>query len=250
MDPHRFDSLTRALTNARSRRGTLLSLLGGALGLLGLAETAAKKGKDVRGEGKNKKKKKKKKKRPSPASLTPVSLPPPPADPGTVPSPPPPPPLPPPVCTPTSCTGKRTCQNGICACPSGTKFCEFEGECEGCCSNAECCNGAVPCPPESQTCVDDGIKAVCGCRPGTEELCGGKCLAPCGQFQLRNPVTCGCCWRNGAGALSACTSPPCCGRCVAGDIPPFYACVGRNTDETCDFGGQCVSGICTDRKCT
>jgi hypothetical protein len=43
VDADRFDALTRALTALRSRRGTLTSLLGGMLGLLGRAETAAKK---------------------------------------------------------------------------------------------------------------------------------------------------------------------------------------------------------------
>ncbi len=43
MDGTRFDSLTRALTEARSRRAALAPLLGGTLGLLGLAETTAKK---------------------------------------------------------------------------------------------------------------------------------------------------------------------------------------------------------------
>src|SRR5215212_1499153 len=43
MDGSRFDSLARALHEVRSRRGTFASLLGGTVGLLGLAETTAKK---------------------------------------------------------------------------------------------------------------------------------------------------------------------------------------------------------------
>src|SRR5215213_1050363 len=43
MDADRFDALSRSLTTARSRRGALASLLGGTLGLVGLAETEAKK---------------------------------------------------------------------------------------------------------------------------------------------------------------------------------------------------------------
>src|SRR5918993_4940418 len=39
----RFDRLTRSLTDARSRRGALGVLLGGTLGLLGLADTPARK---------------------------------------------------------------------------------------------------------------------------------------------------------------------------------------------------------------
>jgi len=53
MDSDRFDSLTRNLTTAGSRRVALGSLLAGSLALLGLGGTDAKKGK-----GKKKKKKK------------------------------------------------------------------------------------------------------------------------------------------------------------------------------------------------
>jgi hypothetical protein len=43
MDGPRFDRFTRTFTNARSRRETLASLLGGTLGLVGLTQTEAKK---------------------------------------------------------------------------------------------------------------------------------------------------------------------------------------------------------------
>jgi hypothetical protein len=43
MDADRFDTLSRSLTDLRSRRTALASLLGGALGLVGLAEADAKK---------------------------------------------------------------------------------------------------------------------------------------------------------------------------------------------------------------
>jgi hypothetical protein len=43
MHDARFDALTRAVTSAHSRRGALSTLLGGTLGLLGLAETTARK---------------------------------------------------------------------------------------------------------------------------------------------------------------------------------------------------------------
>jgi hypothetical protein len=43
MDAMQFDTLTRALHDARSRRGALAALVGGTLGVLGLAETTAKK---------------------------------------------------------------------------------------------------------------------------------------------------------------------------------------------------------------
>ncbi|MDQ2655123.1 MAG: hypothetical protein M3Z20_18990, partial [Chloroflexota bacterium] len=43
MDANGFDALARTLTDARSRRGALASLLAGTFGLAALTETAAKK---------------------------------------------------------------------------------------------------------------------------------------------------------------------------------------------------------------
>ena len=43
MDNDRFDALIRRLADTRSRRGALVGLAGGALGLLGLTEASAKK---------------------------------------------------------------------------------------------------------------------------------------------------------------------------------------------------------------
>src|SRR5687767_2533669 len=66
MDAGRFDTLTRAFTTARLRRGTLVSLLGGALGLVGLTETdahnALKRCKKIEDKDKRRKCKKKAKK--------------------------------------------------------------------------------------------------------------------------------------------------------------------------------------------
>ncbi len=42
MDNDRFDALIRRLADTRSRRGALVGLAGGALGLLGLTEASAK----------------------------------------------------------------------------------------------------------------------------------------------------------------------------------------------------------------
>jgi hypothetical protein len=62
VDDIQFDALTRAIGFQITRRQTVSALLGGALGLLGLTETAAKKKK---GKGKNKKNKKKDSSRPA-----------------------------------------------------------------------------------------------------------------------------------------------------------------------------------------
>lgn len=59
MDGNQFDTATRSLTANAQRRGVLGLLLGGALGLAGLAGIEAK-GKGGGGKGKGKKKKKKK----------------------------------------------------------------------------------------------------------------------------------------------------------------------------------------------
>jgi hypothetical protein len=45
MDIDRFDALTRSLSDTRSRRGALGTLVGGTFGLLGIASAVAKKGK-------------------------------------------------------------------------------------------------------------------------------------------------------------------------------------------------------------
>src|SRR3954462_6727970 len=72
MDGSQFDGLLRSLTTARSRRGAMVGVLGGALGLLGLTES----------EAKHKKKHRKKKGNGSPPSSPPTSPPPsPPASP-------------------------------------------------------------------------------------------------------------------------------------------------------------------------
>jgi hypothetical protein len=69
MEPNRFDTLTRSITTTGSRRGAVATLLAGTLGLLGLADAAAKKkggggggggggGKKGKGNGKGNGKKK------------------------------------------------------------------------------------------------------------------------------------------------------------------------------------------------
>src|SRR3954462_12840322 len=115
MDPHRFDTVARDLTRARSRRGVLATMLGSVLGLLRLAET----------EAKHKKHKKK--------HQSPVSPPP-----GSPPSPPPPPCVPQdPVALCADGCGTRTNNCGqtvVCGatCAAGTV-----------CSAGHCVNGSL-----------------------------------------------------------------------------------------------------------
>jgi hypothetical protein len=56
MDADRFDILARSLTDARSRRRALATLLAGTLGLRRRTDAAAKKKKGKKAKGKNKKK--------------------------------------------------------------------------------------------------------------------------------------------------------------------------------------------------
>jgi Stigma-specific protein, Stig1 len=140
MDADRFDTFTRSLTIARSRREVLAALLGGALGLLGLAETIAKKGK-----GKKKKGKKK----------------------GGNSSPPPPPPQSPP--SPSCANGTELCE-GICVntgtdprnCGSCGKRCQINATCDG--GTCTCVKGACSSPELTCCPASSGTKNKCSCR--------------------------------------------------------------------------------------
>src|SRR4051812_18617512 len=100
MDPRRFDSLSRDLSRARSRRGALSAVVGGTLALLGVTETTAK--------HKHKKK------------HSPPVAPPPSSPPGAPPPPPGSPPPPPTECqglsdfTPCGAGGCMACADGVC----------------------------------------------------------------------------------------------------------------------------------------
>lgn len=229
MDSTRFDALTRSLTDPRSRRRTLVSLLGGTLGLLGLTETIAKKRKPVHGEGK---KKKKKKNDPSPTNQDPVSpspLPPPP------PSPPPPPPPPP-------------CANGI---KDGS---ESDVDCGGTCPR--CVNG--------QTCTsrDDCVSAFCHSSTGLCAMCipggGPPCLSDATGTCSCHDVT-GTCIKNAAAfRTSRCSLCPaetfcqgtadptvegCHYRCGAINYCPAGADNCQSDTTTCGNDGKCFQPL-------
>jgi hypothetical protein len=125
VDDTRFDSLTRSLSDLRSRRGLTRLLigigLGGPLALGGLDENEAKrkKRKPVHGEGKKKKKKKKK------TGRTPTATVPPP-DSSVVSPPPPPDPCAGVVC-PAVARGTSGCVGGTCiitSCDAGFRDCD------------------------------------------------------------------------------------------------------------------------------
>jgi hypothetical protein len=167
MDGSQFDTLLRGLTTARSRRGAVLGLLGGTLGLLGFSDTEAKK---------HKKKKKKH---------------------GGG-SPPPSPPVSPPTsgCQP-HCQGKQCGDDGcgsVCGgcgtgqvCTSGT-CCIPEpvgNTCAGRCGTwTNNCGQSVPCA---------------ACPAGKVCLSNGSCSTPCPNFGVC-PAGCSCTPPNGEGA--------------------------------------------------
>ncbi len=147
MDADRFDRLTRALTSVDSRRVALAALVGGTLGLRGLASTTAKNGK---GHGKKKMKKKKRRN---------LSLPPPPPPPPTPPMPPPGPPALP--CTDGIKNGSETDIDCGGTCPR----CAFGKSCatRNDCASALCLGGMCRVCSSPNNCGGDAAEP-CSCR--------------------------------------------------------------------------------------
>jgi hypothetical protein len=152
MDAERFDSLSRTLTDARSRRGALAALLGSPLGLFGFAETAAKK------------KRKKKKKKKSPVRCTPQCA-------GK-------------VCGDdgcgatcgVACGGGQVCQDGRCVCANGGVPCLSR-----CCAPGQVCLDNASC---ATVCMGETCPAGCSCSFASVEgpqHCGAL-VSDCGQF--------------------------------------------------------------------
>jgi hypothetical protein len=148
MDPTRFDSLSRELTRARSRRGVVATLVVGALELLGRSETTAKH------------KHKRKKKHPSP-----------PAPPGCVPS------CSGQTCGPDGCGGTCACAApAVCDAP-GSQCCDPEGTI--CSSFATCCSQACDFKVRGGTCAScrgqfcDARTPCCTSVSCTNNRCGG-----------------------------------------------------------------------------
>jgi hypothetical protein len=164
MDDARFDTLTRSLTAARSRRATLATLLGGPLVLLGLADAAAKK----------RKKKTTKKRRPTQSA---------PASPSAGP------------CIPAcagnvcgndgcggtcgiACSSPRICEGGRCVCPRD------QHDCQGTCIPRTRCCTATDCQPGqgcfTGTCINLRGTCAAGSNACTDHLsaaCGGGSCA-------------------------------------------------------------------------
>jgi hypothetical protein len=182
VDPSDFDELTRSLTEPRSRRGALTALLGGTLGLLGLAGAAAKKN----GKGKGKKKKKKKgggNQNQSPAAATcsdgvkngnesDVDCG------GSCPR----------CANGQGCSTRNDCAGALC--PSGTCLvCAVKADCGSdaggdCLCQPPALGGSMVCTSQRYTNISGGVSSCAVCPPGT--MCvnadPGKfdCFKPCG----------------------------------------------------------------------
>jgi hypothetical protein len=168
MDATRFDSLIRSVTASHSRRGALAALLAGTLALLGLAETAAKKGKS---KGKGKKKKKR-------------------GDQGTSPPPPPPPTgpaAPPPPCLDGIKNGSESdvdCGGSCPRCLNG-RSCGSRDDC----ASAVCTGGTCqPCATDADCPKDARGQCYCG-QPAT----GGSKVCSTGRVGRLEVASCESC---------------------------------------------------------
>ncbi len=159
MDANRFDTLLRALTAARSRRGALAAVVGSTLGLLRLAETTAKH-----------RKHKKHKKRSSPL---PLPLP-----------PPPPPPLP--TCSDGIRNGSESdidCGGGTCPRCAATKTCASRNDCISALCTGTTCRACIV----NDDCGTDANPTPCKCNETNrgEMVCttysGGTVVDDCSQ---------------------------------------------------------------------
>jgi hypothetical protein len=114
--------------------------------------------------------------------------------------------------------------------------------CEPDCTGKEC--GSDGCGGSCGTCAGDAIcqqeEGICFCAG---DICDDVCRASCGT-ELRDPLTCGCCKANGDSCVDEGSRSCCSGVC------PFDTCLGRETDDQCEFDAQCSSGTCLLGFCT
>lgn len=107
------------------------------------------------------------------------------------------------------------------------------------CTDRVC--GDDGCGGSCGTCADGACEAgVCVC-PRSMEWCGGACALLCASFQARNPQTCACCTVTDGGCANSDT-------CCSADCHAT-TCRGRGEGLPCQFGAQCVSGVCVTGAC-
>ena len=149
-------------------------------------------------------------------------------------------------CTP-ACTGGRTCENGQCVCPTGTKLCPFDPEdrCRECCIDDDC-GGNLMC--------DHNQGSICRCSQGFD--CGqGICWPCCSDDQCTASG-----FAKADGFYCDVETHSC--RCGGGrsmcDVGPNgtkkWACVALSSNASCGFGcssyGPCTGGReCINHEC-
>jgi hypothetical protein len=279
MEADRFDTLSRTLSAAPSRRTALRLLAGSVFGSLvtlthddaaahdALLECKKKK-------GKQKKKCLKKAKAHNGAHTTPA----------------------PPGCI-RSCAGK-TCGSDGCSgscgtCGIGSECCRggclstcfvvgnpwvaLHPETCGCCMRGDgdcgpqfvpCCNGSTcemtengpKCQgqAEGQSCEFNGqcyfgavcTNGKCRCANSSNEVCNGRCVGACPSGWIRDPESCGCCISSRSSTTCGGQSQ-CCSYVSGGaNVCQSGTCIGRADGASCTFSEQCrvfydcVGGVC------
>jgi hypothetical protein len=233
MDAKHFDRLTRALSDAGSRRGLLgllaaLPVLGGLFARLGDDEADAKgrrkrrKKRHKHGKGRHKHKKHKKKKcKPKSHAKTCAGK-----------------------CGQVKNNCKKTVDCGSCACDPPCEVC-FTCQ-EGPNTLGTCivdpAQQAQACGEPGQVCLPDGA-----CR------CSGESCGPCQICQENgtcSPVADGACCAGGVCLDGVCeaeaTLEMCGGRCDADDLPATFQCTGGDPVPCPACDGGCVDYGCAD----
>jgi hypothetical protein len=181
MDGTRFDTLTRVLHDARSRRGVFSGLLVGTLALVGVSveDATAKNCKKIQNKAKRKK---------CLAKAKGASPPPPSCPEGQrlcrgaclsvlI------------CCDASDCAGGRTCQAGTCACPADTPHvCAGSTVCRQCCVKADCTS--LPLSGEG---ISECVSGVCTCPQPRTRLCpgtNGRCGTCCDSAECTNEQIC------------------------------------------------------------
>lgn len=128
-------------------------------------------------------------------------------------------------CDDTDCPGGKTCQNGSCGCPAGTKLCPDQ-VCRPCCVNEDCWPNRA----------NQGDGKVC--QNGTC-ICTVAGTRQCPNLNGR----CGSC----------CEPSECSGGkvCTNQGLPRPFACECDrfNTNANVDCGGKCIPASCGSQAC-
>jgi len=212
MDGTQFDLLTRALGSRRVAVGGVLG--SGLVGLCGL----------LRHEPAKAKRKHKKKKRKCKAGTKKCGKT---CKPSTS------------CCNNADCASGRTCQDGVCDCPSGTKDCG--GVCLECCDAGDCSDdlfclfgecqtGAGTCPSGADVCVD----------PSPNQPCNGNTFCFCFTTTV-GATRCGDTVSGGGDPCVACVEDADCDGQSGYHAGAFCAVFSGDGCPSCPAGAHCVN---------